>query len=143
MASKAVIDAIEAVIGSTWSSVDGNVLPVIGLNGQSQPPADGSPHIEIEYPVANETWLTMGDPGNNQFREDGAFRLIINEERSLGIGRAQAWVDELRALYRGKAFLSGALQCGPASAPVINDANDLGNYFQFTFAVTYRFYLFG
>lgn len=143
MASKAVVDAVEGVVGSSWTSGGGISLPVIGLNAPGPLPADGSPHIEIDYPVANKKWLTFGDPGNNQFRETGGFRIVINEKRGAGTERAQGWADELAALYQGKAFLGGNLQCDEAGVPIVNNGNATGSYFQFSFVVTYRFYSVG
>lgn len=143
MASKAVVDAVEARLGTSWASADGNTLPVLGLNSSDQRPADGSAFIEITYPVANEEWLTVGAPGSNTFREEGAFRIIVNEERTRGMARAQGWIDELRALFRGVQLLSGYMQCFSAPPAVINDDNDLGNYFQFSFSVPYTYQITG
>ena len=144
MASKAVSDAIEARIGSTWTGADGIVLRVLALNSNADArPADGSPFIEVTYPVSNEQWLTIGSPGSNTFKEEGAFRVILNESRAVGLARASTWIDELRTLYRGVSLLSGALQCFEAPPAAINDANDLGNYYQFSFAVPYRYFFQG
>jgi hypothetical protein len=143
MATKAVVDAINAVLGVTWRSLDMTVLPVVGLNGKVVSQGDAKPFVLVDYPIAFKKWLTLGDPGNNQFRETGGFRIVINETRGLGIGRAQGWADELASLFQGKEFLSGALQCDEAGVPVVSESNDRGNYFQFSFVVTYRYYSFG
>ncbi len=150
MASKAVVDAIEGNIGAIvggvrkWTSTDGNILPVLGLNDNSDKrPTDGSPFIAIEYPVANEIWFTTGSPGANTFKEEGAFRIVLSEQKSIGTARAQGWVDELRALFRGIQLLSGALQCFEAPPSAINNSSDLGSYFEFSFAVPYHYYIQG
>lgn len=131
----AVADAVEGYIGAAWTAADGIVLPVVGLNSQGQGPADGSPFIEIEYPVRNETQRTLGDPGNNLFKEEGGFRVIVNEQRGGGTARSRAWIDELRALFRGKYI--PPIQCFEASGPVTNDANDLGNFWQLSISIRY------
>lgn len=145
MASKAVVDAVEARLATNgaWMSIDGNALPVIGMNTEGEAPADGRPHIEVTYPVANERQLTLGSPGSNQWKEDGAFRIIINERRGIGIARANGWAEELATLFRGVALASGAIQCFGASPPVINSGNDLGNYWQMSFVVAYWFFRIG
>lgn len=142
MPSKAVSDAVEAQIGTTWTSIDGTPLQVLGLNSSGQGPASGSPHIIVTYPVANERQFSIGAPGSNDWAEDGAFRIIVNAARGQGTSIPLGWCDELRALFRGKT-LSDTVQCHEAGPPVMNDANDLGNYYQFSFAVVYRYYITG
>lgn len=138
----AVADAVEAKIGSSWTSADGNVLPVRLLNEQGDPPADGSPFIVIEYPVRNETQQSLGSPGSNYFKEEGVFRIVVNERRTFGTTRVRSWVDELRTLFRGQN-LSTTVQCFEASGPAITEANDLGNYWQMSFVVRYWAYATG
>lgn len=139
--AKAVADAIEARLGATWTSTDGTVLTVIGRNGQGMPPADLTPHIEIEYPITNESQLTLGDPGNNFYRQEGVFRLIVNEVRGLGASRARGWADELAALFRGQTFSSVA--CFDVDGPVEDESNDDGAWFKLAIAVRYWFYVTG
>jgi len=141
MASDEVVAAVEARLGTKWASQDGNALPVIGLNTQGGAPADGSPHIEVTYPVAKETQLTFGAPGANQWKEEGAFRIIVNEQRAIGTERARGWLKELAILFRGQ-FFSG-VQCFAVSPPLMNDGNDLGNYWQMSIAVEYWFFRVG
>lgn len=138
----AVADAVEAQIGSTWTSSDATALVVRGLNAEGEPPADGSPFIAIEYPVRNETQQSLGNPGSNFFKEEGFFRIIVNEQRGRGTSRVRAWITELRALFRGQN-LSSTVQCFEASGPAITDANDLGNYWQMSFVVRYWTYATG
>ena len=136
--SKAVMDAALARLGATWTSTDGTALAVLDLNAAGEPPASGSPFIAVELPVANERQLTLGSPGSNQWKEEGAIRIVVNDQRGAGIARIEGWVDELRALFRGQ-YLSN-IQFFEANAGVINDSNDLGNYFQMSFTV--RFWAF-
>lgn len=150
MASAAVVNAIEGNIGTVvngvrqWTSQDGNVLRVLGLNdSQDLRPTNGAPFLVVEYPVANEKWMSVGSPGSNQFKELGAFRIIVSEQRSRGKARALGWIDELRTLFRGQQFLSGALICFEASPSVLNDSSDLGNYFEFSTIVSYWNYFQG
>jgi len=151
MASAAVVSAIEGAIGTIvngtrqWTSgVTGDVLPVLNLNDSADKrPTNGAPFIVLEYPVSNEQWLTVGAPGANIFKEIGGFRIILSEKRTVGMARAYGWIDELRTLFRGITFLSGALQCFESPPSVINNDSDLGNYFEFSFVVPYRYYIQG
>lgn len=136
MPSKAVADAVEARLAANW-----NTTPIFGINEQGMTPGDGSPFVAVQYPVQGENQLTLGSPGANHYREAGAFRVVVNEQRGIAAARALGWCDTLRALFRGQYF--DGVQTFAPSPPVINDANDLGNYFQVSFAVPYRYYIVG
>lgn len=143
MASPVVIAAVAAKIGgSTWTSSAGVVLPVRGLNLGGETPADGSAFIEITYPVTIEQQRTTGVPGSNLWLETGTIRIIVNQRRTVGLDQASAWMDELRALFRGQ-MLNNDVECLEVSGPSINDSNDLGNYWQMSVVVSYRVYAIG
>ena len=76
------------------------------------------------------------DPGNNVWRDDGAFRLVLHVERGGGIDDATVWADELAAIFRGKD-LGGIIQTWAPSAPVTDDRNSAANYYVLSFAVPY------
>lgn len=59
MASKAVVDAVEARLAANWSAT-----PIIGINLKGEPPADGSPFLTVQYPVSNSRHVGMADVGN-------------------------------------------------------------------------------
>lgn len=139
--AKAAYDAIAARLGATWASTDGNVLPVLNVNKDGQSPADGGPFLALEFPVTNEKQFTLGAPGSNFWKQECVFIVVINEQRGIGNARARGWADELDALYRGQQFSD--VRCFEASGPVINDANDLGNYFQLRIAIRYEFFVTG
>jgi len=139
--AKAAFDAIEARIGASWTSNDGTVLPVIGLSTSTPSPSDGTPFLEFDYPVNNERPFTFGDPGNNFYRQECVFRIIVNETIGIGLDRLFGWADELAALYRGKAFSS--VQCFEASIGPVDDRGLNANYVQIAIAVRYWFYVTG
>ena len=141
MASKPVVDAVEARIGATWSDGAGNSLPVFGVNQQGTPPADGSSYIVIQYPVSNADQSTIGALGANVFREEGAFRIVVNAMRGAGTAQGLGWADQLAALFRGKEF-GGVVTLAP-SPPAIDDSNDLGSYFALSVVVPYNYDLLG
>lgn len=136
MASKVVMDAVSARIGGTW-----NGYPVFDPNTVGDPPADGSRFLAIQYPVANENQITVGSPGANVFREDGAIRFVYSIPRGVGVGDDIGLLDGLRALFRGKQF-AFVTTYAPSSA-VLDDSNDNGNYWKLSFAVPYYFDLAG
>src|SRR5712691_1281738 len=98
MPSAAVVTAVEARLAANFTH-----CPVIGLNLQGTVD-DGGPFLTVQYPVANGQQKSIGSPGANVYREDGAFRLVLNIQRGQGVNQGMAWADELAALFRGKKF---------------------------------------
>ncbi|NVO13899.1 MAG: hypothetical protein HXX10_07670 [Rhodoplanes sp.] len=136
MASAPVTIAVEALLAANWTTT-----PILGTNTAGQPPADGGPFVAVQYPVARENQHSFGAPGSNAYKETGAFRIVLNIPRGEGLPQALAWADTLRAVFRG-VDTAGVSMFAP-SPPVTNDANDLGSYYQISFAVPYWYWLFG
>ncbi|MER2268245.1 phage tail terminator-like protein [Methylobacterium oxalidis] len=136
MPLKLVADAVEARLASAWDR-----CPVFGINKQGETPKDGSPFVQMSYPVANGEQLTVGAPGENIWRETGTFRLVLNSRRGRGIVEGLTWADELAALFRGKEF--GGVQTFAPSSPVIDDRNEEGMYFVLSLSVPYQADIFG
>ena len=128
MPAKAVVDAVETRIGTTW-----NGLPVIGVNKGGDTPDDASSFIVVQYPIANVEQMTLG----RVYREEGAFRIVINSARGDGIAVALGWADQLAALFRTQRF--GGIRTWTPGSPIIDDNNDQGSYFQLSFAVPYTY----
>lgn len=132
MAQKAVVDAVEARLAANWSAT-----PYFGLNGGGEPPADGTPFLEVQYPVANTEQISIGSPGANVWREIGAIRFVLSIRRGQGVAQGLGYADTLAALFRGKQF--NAVNTWGPSSPVLDDSNDRGNYWTLSFVVTYYF----
>src|SRR5882724_10371232 len=121
MPSKAVVDAVEARLAANWTTT-----PVVGINLQPEVPADGSPFLTVQYPVSGGEQVSIGTPGAQRWRENGAIRFVLAIQRGNGVGQGLQWADSLAALFRGKQF-SGVNTWAP-SAPVLDDSNDRGDY---------------
>jgi hypothetical protein len=131
MAQAAVVAAVTARLASFAR------CPIAGINMQGDTPADASPFLAVEYPVANEQQITVGAPGNNVFRETGAIRFVLSIRRGRGVDQGMGWADELRTLFRGQQFAN--VNTWAPSSPVLDNANDSGSYWRLTFAVPYYF----
>ncbi|KAB7783480.1 phage tail terminator-like protein [Methylorubrum populi] len=131
MPLKLVVDAVEARMAANWTR-----CPVEGINLTGNVPKGPEPFVQVSYPVSNGEQLTIGAPGENVYRETGAFRLVVNARRGRGVADGLAWADELAALFRGKEF--GGIQTFAPSSPVIDDRNDDGKYFVLSIAVPYQ-----
>jgi hypothetical protein len=135
MAGKAVEDAVAARLAASWTAT-----AIVEDDTTGQGPADGSPYVTIEYPVAREDQITIGAPGNNVFRESGAFRIKLVSPTGQGLDQALAWIDQLRAIFRGKQF-SGVTTYAPSPGAVDN-SNYVAGKFIVSSAVPYQFDLF-
>jgi hypothetical protein len=135
MASKAVVDAIKARL-EDWDD-----LPVVHPNETEESPADGSEYVRVDYPVAQSHQASIGAPGENLWREEGVFRLVIYAERGKDLDGAFSIAADLSALFRGVDF-DGVETFAP-SPPATNDESDNGNYYVLAVAVPYRYDLVG
>jgi hypothetical protein len=133
MASLAVSNAFEARL-ATWQHI--GACPFVDQNAVSAVPKP--PYVEIEYPVAIEDRLTVGNPAI--WRETGGARFIITMAINQANWKMQAlgWVEELRDLMRAPFF--DGFEARSASAATIDDRNKSGNKYRIPFAVTYVFY---
>lgn len=131
MAMKLVVDAFEGRLSAEWTRCE-----VFGLNRQGEPPGDGSSFVSVSYPVANSEQLTVGDPGNNVFREEGAVVFTIMAQRGGGVSTGLTWADDLAKLFRSKKF--GGITTFAPSSPAIDDRNEDGGYFKLSLSVPYQ-----
>lgn len=132
MAQSAVVDAVDARLAALW-----NRCPVVTPNSVGEAPSDGSAFLAVQFPFSTSERISFGDPGNNVYRESGAFRLVLQIERGSGTAVGNQWADELADMFRGKHF-DGVETFAPSSASS-DDTNDNGNYWVMAIAVPYRF----
>lgn len=132
MARLAVIQAVEAVLAANWTAT-----PVIKMNdSQSLPPKSGAEYVEVVYPVANETQMSIGAPGANVWREIGAFQVRLYSTRGAGLSAAITKADALAVLFRGQRIAAN-MECGEVDSAALHDDNDRGNYFVVGVIVNY------
>lgn len=130
MAGKVVVDAVSARLAANWTQT-----AIIEDDSSGQGTGDGSPYVTIEYPVSREDQITVGSPGNNVFRESGAFRIVLVSQIGTGLSQPLAWIDQLRVIFRGKQF-NGVTTYAPSPAAVDN-SNYVGGKFVVSSSVPY------
>lgn len=130
MAGKVVVDAVSARLAANWTQT-----AIIDDDSSGQGTGDGSPYVTIEYPVSREDQITVGSPGNNVFRESGAFRIVLVSQIGTGLSQPLAWIDQLRVIFRGKQF-NGVTTYAPSPAAVDN-SNYVGGKFVVSSSVPY------
>lgn len=135
MAGAAVVTAVSARLAANWAAT-----VIVDADETDSGPSDGSAYVTIEYPVSQENQITIGAPGNNVFRESGAFRIVLNSQSGQSTAQALAWIDQLRAVFRGKQF-SGVTTFAP-SPGIINNSNYQAGRFVISCAVPYQYDIF-
>lgn len=130
MPHPAVDTAFKARIAANFTTI-----PTIGVNGVTEPPSDGSSFVVIQYPVVNGDKPVLG----RRFFEEGAARIVINAARGPAQNDAEAtWAPALASLFRDRK-LGGGIETFTPDGPIINDANDDGQYFSLSLIVPYRY----
>ena len=138
MARLAVVTAVNAWLAANWTAT-----PIVKMNdSESKPPALGAQYIQATYPLANEEQVSIGAPGNNRWRETGAFQIKVYGKRGSGLSDTLTKADALAALFRGQR-IAADMQCNEASTAVLQDDNDQGNYFVAGVIVNYNHDLLG
>lgn len=134
MALKAVKDAVEIRLDLGF---DG--CPRVASNAAATTdPANGA-FYTVQYPVANSEQVSIGAPGQNVWREEGAFRIVISEQRGVGTAAAYAWAEAIARLFRGIQIVEPdcTLNCWAPGSPVEDDGNADGSFYLLSFAVPY------
>lgn len=137
MASKPVMDAIEAKLSAAWNAIAPAIPISLPNDRQGGAPSDASAFLTLEYPVANEEQISIGSPDSNVFRESGAFRVFLSIPIGAGRDPWVGYIDDLRAAFRGQSF--GGVTIFAPSPSATNDKSDDGNYFLVSFAAPYYF----
>jgi len=127
MPSAAVEAAFQARLAANWSQT-----PIIS-EGPHDPPASANAFLVVQYPVQSATKPVL----QRVYFEEGAARLVLNVRTGIGLPYALGLADSLAALFRTATF-DGVETFAP-SAPIINDQNDDGNWFEVAVIVPYSY----
>lgn len=131
MARQAVCDAVETHLSTNWSRA-----PIFGENSEGSTPEDGTPFLVVQYPFVTSRQISIGVPGSNLWRDEGAFRIVIHVERGAGTRKGREWADEIAALFRGKDL--DVLQTWAPTAPVTDDRNPASTYYVLSISCPYQ-----
>lgn len=135
MPSTAVVSAFSDRLEANWDTADGVIL---GVNGVTEPPADGSAFIVIHYPVVENSRPML----TKRRFEEGAARIIYNAPSGDGLDGPLALADAIAAAFRGDRLKIGSslnVEVFEPSSPIVNDENEDGNYFELAVIVPYRY----
>ncbi len=134
MASYAVVESFKTMIQAAWPHT-----PIDWPNETGSVPGDNSAFLIVTFPVAREEQASVGAPGANIYREEGAAHICLAIPLGIGITPWAQRIDDLRAALRGKTFADGNGLIREASPPFMNDDSDRGAYFEMSFAAPYHY----
>jgi hypothetical protein len=136
MASQTVIDSVTARLVSNWSHTT-----IVYPNTLGLVPEDGSPFLELLFPVSTEDQYSMGAP-TNYYEELGGFRFCLFLPVGVTINPPQTpWMTRLESLmsaFRGVRF--DGIECLGFVGPTFRDDSDEGAYYEISFTVSYRYF---
>jgi hypothetical protein len=130
MARASVMTAVRTRLGESV-----NAWPVRYPNETAEPPGDGSPWWEVQYPLADSEQITIGAPGNNVFRDTGVIRILLAVPRGQDVVPYETVLESVMALFRSKQF-SGVSTYAP-SPPVLHDRSDSGAFWSLSTSIPY------
>jgi hypothetical protein len=126
MPSAAVDTAFKSRLASLWT------VSTVLNSGETEPP-DANAFLVVQYPVVSSEKPVL----HNKYFEEGAARLVLNVRSYIGLTEGLGWADTLAGIFREVKF--GGVETFTPSAPIINDANDDGNWFELAVIVPYRY----
>lgn len=140
MPSSSVLAAVEARIATYWTATDpgsGQPIAYFSPNTVGQAPADGTPFLTVQFPLANADQISIGSPGAEVFREEGGIRFVLSIPRGQGVSYWMGQLETLLGNFRAKKF-SGVNTWAPTS-PILDDSSDDGTYWKLTAVAPYYF----
>ncbi|WP_020184827.1 hypothetical protein [Methylopila sp. 73B] len=133
MAQLAVIEAVEGRLAEVWTA-----SPIVGVLTPEADPHDGSPFLVVQYPVTNSDIASIGDPGNNLWRDEGVF--LVRAYRPKGqLRQLVEDADTVGRIFRGWQSADGVLSCFAPEGASIDDRNDDGLFDVISVSIPYHF----
>lgn len=138
MAELKVIDKIVAIVKASWP--EGIVFD--DENEVWQPPEELGPDdrlrpfIVVKFPHSTADPVSIGDPGNNWHREEGAAVIEMRIERGIKARAGREVCARIAGALRSKDLGDGVQTWAPTS-PLRDDRNAEGVYYSLIFAVPY------
>ena len=128
MASKVVLDAIEAQVTAEFSAA-----PVYMPNSIGSPAANLPAFVQIDFPVGMAEPLTL----NGVDQEIGSVRFIVHAALQSGTDDALTYADDIADAFRQKYLESAGeiVQTGAPSSPV--SLGDNGAYYRISLSVPF------
>ena len=130
MSSATPAAAIEARLRAAWTAT-----PIQTDNVLEDLPEPPMAFVALEFPGGAAEQITIGAPGANLFREDGAFMVHVFVPVGTGAAAARSQADQIAAIFRAQSF--DGVRCWAPFPPHESPRSD-GNYWGVSFGVPYQ-----
>lgn len=136
MAHSQVVATIEAHVSEAWPHTI-----VYAEDDNRGVPDDASSFLVVSFPWSRSEQASIGAPGQNWWREEGAFVLMLALPRGAGVREGRAWLDGFACTVRGRDI--GKVRCRAPQSAVLDDDPADTSHVRITMAVPYLFDLVG
>ncbi|WP_279483410.1 phage tail terminator-like protein [Aureimonas sp. SK2] len=134
MAHPIVMSAVAARLAAGFQEPD---CPIREINRRPGADRSHSAFVVLQFPYSTSDPATVGAPGGQWWREDGAFRFVITLPKGEGLSLGPMWAEQIASLFRGEEF--DGVVCLSAGSPVVDDRNETDAFFRLSFSVPYEF----
>ena len=135
MPNSSIADAVFARAQTYWTAT-----PLYEENDVYEPPVDGGAFMVVEFPYGRESMMSIGSPGDNNFKAECAVRFVLFIQTG---GKTSYWrgvMSSFLANFRVKVF-DGVRTMAPTT-PVRNP-EPTGRYYELSASVPFEYRLVG
>jgi len=148
MSSTTVRSLVKSRLENDWPQRgDAEVVDVTNLHIDRG--VDDALWVALEFPGGSEEIISMGDPGNNLYREFGVINVHVLVPSGSGATEALTAIESIRVLFRGAEFGTDPnfVRCYGADPATTSDrispATLEGQWYIITSSIDYTFDAFG
>jgi len=148
MSSTTVRSLVKSRLENDWPQRgDAEIVDVTNLHIDRG--VDDSLWVALEFPGGSEEIISMGDPGNNLYREFGVINVHVLVPSGSGATEALTAIESIRLLFRGAEFGTDPnfVRCYGADPATTSDrispATIEGQWYIMTSSIDYTFDAFG
>ncbi len=148
MSSTTVRSLVKSRLENDWPQRgDAEIVDVTNLHIDRG--VDDSLWVALEFPGGSEEIISMGDPGNNLYREFGVINVHVLVPSGSGATEALTAIESIRVLFRGAEFGTDPnfVRCYGADPATTSDrispATIEGQWYIMSCSIDYTFDAFG
>ena len=131
MSSAAVRTAIRDRLAANFDSAP--IVETINVNAVP----DYQPWVALDFLAGTEDIASIGDPGQNLYRESGTVQIHVFVPSGTGDTLAVTYADQIRAVFRGQSW--DGVQVQGVDPPQTGDGSEDGSWFRASIAFDYDF----
>ncbi|MGE0722821.1 MAG: phage tail terminator-like protein [Alphaproteobacteria bacterium] len=135
MSSAHVAEKVRARLAAAGTGL--TIVSDTWLFNDEPAPDDVDYWLAADFPGGIEEQITVGAPGNNVFRESGAFQVHVFAKAGKGDTQLRTYAEAVREAFRASTF--DGIRCYGADPAQIGDGDLRGRWLRATVAVEYEY----